>query len=394
MASELTARERMLRALSRQEVDHLPCCFMSFTALRKRLGEDMAELAMAELAMGLDAMRFIPGAPRFERLDHPDLRGLPVRFHPDVEVREWREPTEGGGAHLYKEYRTPGGVLSTSVELSEDWPHGDHIPFMDDYQVPRMVKPLITGPEDLDALASMLAPTQPDDVARYTVEAREAHAFAERYGVLLAGGWGVGMDMANWLCGMQELMFVAMENPQFASDLLEIVHQWNLRRMEVVLSGPVDLFIRRAWYEGCDFITPNFYGAEILPRLKAEVDLAHERGAKFGYICSSGTRPMLDHYLEAGFDVLIGIDPVQGTYTNMPLMKEKLGNAMCLWGGVSGAVTVETGSEEEVRSAVREAIDTLGPDGFILSPIDNLTVDAPLTWQNVEVFIDEWRRHW
>jgi hypothetical protein len=103
---------------------------------------------------------------------------------------------------------------------------------------------------------------------------------------------------------------------------------------------------------------------------------------------------MLDYYLEAGIDVLIGIDPIQGTHTDMPLLKEKLGRRICLWGGVSGAVTVEMGTETEVRGAVREAIETLGPDRFVLSPIDNITVDTPLTWQNLEVFIDEWRRHW
>jgi hypothetical protein len=362
---------------------------MSFTALRKRHGENMAELAKAERAMGLDAMRFIPGAPRYERLEHPDLRGLPIRFDPTIHVREWQEP-----GLLHKEYTTPGGTLTTTVQLSEDWPHGDHIPFIDDYQVPRMVKPLITGPQDLDALSAFLMPPLPEDVARYQQEAKDAQGFAQEHGVLLAGGWGVGMDMANWLCGMQEIMLMAMEQPGFVTDLLEMIHRWNRQRMEVVLSGPVDLYLRRAWYEGCDFVTPGFYREAILPRLKAEVDLAHERGAKFGYICSSGTKPMLGSYREAGFDVLVGVDPVQGSYTDMPLMKSEIGESICLWGGVSGAVTVETGSEEEVRAAVREAIDVLGPEGFILSPIDNITVDVPLTWQNIDIFIDEWRRHW
>jgi len=295
---------------------------------------------------------------------------------------------------LHKEYVTPGGTLRASVRLSEDWPHGDHLPFMDDYQIPRAEKPLITRPEDLDALSYLLTPPHEDDIAGFNQEAGEARAFVERHGVLLAGGWGVGMDMANWLCGMQHLMLLTMEQPAFVEDLLDMIHRWNLARMEVVLSAPVDLYIRRAWYEGCDFVMPAFYRDVILPRLKAEVDLAHERGAKFGYICSSGTRPMLDYYLEAGIDVLIGVDPIQGTHTDMPLMKEVLGGRVCLWGGVSGAVTVEMGSEEEIRVAVREAIQTLGPEGFILSPVDNITIDAPLTWSNLDIFIDEWRRHW
>jgi uroporphyrinogen-III decarboxylase len=392
--AELTSRQRMLRALDLQEMDHVPCCFMSFTALRKRHDEDMVELAKAELAMGLDSMLFIPVAPRPERPDHPDLRGLPMRFHPDVKTKEWHEEVEGDFDILHKEYDTPGGRLTTSVRLSEDWPYGDHIPFIGDYQVPRAIKQLITEPKELDALLYFLTPPQGSDIARFMKEAEEARGFVKEHGVLLAGGWGVGMDMANWLCGMQNLMILTMQQPSFVTDLLEMIHVWNKQRMEVVLSAPVDLYIRRAWYEGCDFVTPRFYREAILPRLKAEVDLAHEHGAKFGYICSSGTKPMLDFLLEAGIDVLIGVDPVQDARMDLALLKERVGDRMCLWGGVSGAVTVEMGTEEEVRLAVRQAVETLGPTGFVLSPVDNITVDAPRTWHNIDVFMQEWRKHW
>ena len=390
--TEMTSRERMLGALNRQDVDHIPCCFMSFTVLRKRLQENLYELAKAERAMGLDAMLFIPSAPRPQRPEHPELRGLPVRFHPEVKTREWREAVAGDFDILHKEYVTPGGKLATQVRLSDDWPHGDHIPFIDDFQVPRAIKPLITQPSDLDALQYFLLPPGESDQARFRQEAQTARAFAQQHQVLLTGGWGVGMDMANWLCGMQNLMVLVMEQPKFVVDLLEMIHVWNRQRMETVLSAPVDLYLRRAWYEGCDFVPPAFYREAILPRLKAEVDLAHAHGAKFGYICSSGTKPMLNYYLEAGIDVLLAVDPVQGTHTDLPLLKNKLGKQACLWGGVSGAITVERGTENEVRTAVRQAIALLGPNGFILSPVDNITVDDPRTWQNIEFFKDEWRR--
>ncbi len=392
--AQLTSRERMLRTINRQAVDHLPCCFMSFTALREKLGDDLYELSKAELGMGLDSMLFIPSTPRALRPEHPDLRGLPVHFDPQVKTTEWREEVPGSYPLLHKVYETPAGKLSTSIRLTEDWRFGNRIPFVDDYQIPRALKPLITEPSELDSLQYMLRPPTEADIAAFQQEVEVAQAFAASQGALLVGGWGVGADLADWLCGIQPLMFHMMDRPAFVDDLLEMIHVWNLRRMEVVLSAPVDLYIRRAWYEGCDFVTRGFYRKSILPRLKAEVDLAHQHGAKFGYICSSGLQPMLDHYLAAGFDVLIGIDPVQGSYTDLPKLKEKLGSRLCLWGGVSGAVTVERGSEAEVRAAVQQAIGLLGPDSFILSPVDNLTVDAPQTWRNVDIFIDEWRRHW
>jgi uroporphyrinogen-III decarboxylase len=389
---KLTSRERMLRAVTQQPVDHTPCCFMSFTALGQRLKEDRYEVAKAQLAMGLDALLFIPAASRAARPEHPDLRGLPIRLPEDVRTEKWREDNGAKGTLLHRAYHTPRGSLTTTVALSEDWPHGAHIPFIDDYQIPRSVKPLIATAADLEVLDYLLQPPTVADVAAFQVEAAKAASFANAHGILLAGGWGVGWDMANWLCGMQNLMVSMMERPSLVDDLLELIHRWNMARMEVVLSAPVDLYLRRAWYEGCDFVTPRFYKQSILPRLKREVDLAHSRGTKFGYICTSGTKPMLDSYLDAGFDVLLGIDPEQGTYTDMPLIQEKLSGKICLWGGVSGAITVEMGSPEEIRAAVDQAIRTFGHAGFILSPIDNITVDAPRTWENIDVFIDAWRQ--
>ena len=385
----MNSRQRILRAINYQEVDYIPCSFMSFAIMRKRKHEDWYAVAREEKALGLDPMLFIPMASRADRREHPDLRGLPVRAHPTVRMVEWVEE----GHTLHKEYQTPAGRLSTSIRLSEDWPHDKHIPFVDDYQIPRAIKPLVTGPDDLLALAFMLQPPGFEDTQFFYEEIGQARLFAEHEGVILAGGWGVGMDMANWLCGMENLMMFAIDQPEFVDQLLEIIHKWNLVRMRTVLSGKVDLFIRRAWYEGCDFITPGFFQQCVLPRLKIEVDLAHEYGANFGYICSSGTRPILDFLVDSGVDVLLGVDPVQGTYTDLPLMKQKLFGKVCVWGGTSAAVTVERGSEVQIRQAVHQAINILGPTGFILSPVDNLTIDEPLTWNNINIFIDEWKRN-
>lgn len=390
--SQMTSRERLLKTINHEKTDYLPCCFMSFSIMRKRYNEDRWAAARAESDMGLDPMLFIPSAPRPDRPEHPDLRGLPVRIPKDVKVNERRETVEKDFDILHKEYVTPKGNLTTSVRLSDDWLHGDHIPFLDDYQVARAKKALITAPEDLDALKYMLMPPSEEDAAAYEDEAAEAHKFCKEAGALLAGGWGIGMDMANWLCGMEDLMMYVMEQPGFVADLLTIIHNWNKKRMEVILSGNVDLFIRRAWYEGCDFINLNFYRQVIMPQLKAEVELAHANNAKFGYICTSGSKPLVDCYLEAGVDVFIGIDPVQGTHTDLTFLKETIGDEICLWGGVSAAITVERGTQDEIRRAVHEAVKILGPDGLILSPIDNLTVNEPQVWENIDIFIDEWKK--
>jgi len=183
MTRNLSSRQRLLRAIDGQDVDYVPCSFMSFAILRSRLRQDWYAVAREEKAMGLDPLLFIPTASRASRREHPDLRGLPVRLGPEVKLREWVED----GLVLHKEYETPAGTLSTRVRLSDDWPHGEHVPFLDDYQVPRTDKPLVTGPDDLPALSFLLTPPSPEDEAAFDQEAATARQFAQ-VGVLAPRG--------------------------------------------------------------------------------------------------------------------------------------------------------------------------------------------------------------
>ncbi len=365
---------------------------MSFTALRKRCNDDFYKLVIMEKELGLDSMLFIPSAPRSTRFNHPELRGLPVKFNSEVVIKEWQEKDNAGNEILKKEYKTPLGVINTEIRQTGNWSYGKHSPFIADALVPRLKKPLIVEDKDLEVLRYILAPPDKYDIAEFQKEAKKAKVFVNNNDLLLAGGWGVGIDMAAWLCGIENLMMLIIDRPSFVEELLNIIYNWNFSRMEVVLSGKIDLFIRRGWYEGGQFVLPEFFKHYMSKIIKKEVDLVHNHNSLFGYICSSGVMPILDSLLEARIDVLIGIDPIQGEGTDLEKIKKKFDNKICLWGGVSGAITVEQGSEKDIRSAVKSAIDTLGPKGFILSPIDNITIDSKKTWRNIEVFIDEWKK--
>jgi len=202
----------------------------------------------------------------------------------------------------------------------------------------------------------------------------------------------MGADALMWLCGAERMLLWAMDEPETIEELLKIISDWNMKRIKVYLDEGIDLLIKRAWYESTDLWSPSLYRKLILPILKKEVDLTHQAGAKFGYIMTSGVMPLLDDLLNSGIDVLIGVDPIQGRGTNLKELKEKLGGRICLWGGVNGFLTIERGTNKEVEDAVSKAISILGPGGFILSPVDNVTDTSDATWNNVKVMIEIWRK--
>ena len=90
---------------------------------------------------------------------------------------------------------------------------------------------------------------------------------------------------------------------------------------------------------------------------------------------------------------LIGPDPVQGKGTDLQRIGEQLRGKMCTWGGINGFITVEMGTKTDIDAAVREAIAALGPEGFILSPVDNIRDPSDETWENVLALIESWKKH-
>jgi len=387
----MTSRERMLAAIECQEADYTPLCFMIFSALREKCGDEY-EFVDRQLELGLDAILRLPGTPAKADSDYGDLHGLPAGCSPEVEVRTWRETAPGSQPDLlHRQYVTPAGTLETIVRRTQDWPYGDRVPFFDDWLCPRSAKFLVTGPDDLPALAYLFPEPSAEDIDALNVEAERARTFCDGRGVLWETGWGVGAEALAWLCGFENMILFALEQPAFVEQLLDLIGHWNRKRMEVVLDARVDLFVRRGWYEGTDFWSPALFRRFIHPHIKREVDLAHQAGAKFAYIMTSGMMPLLDQFLEIGFDVLIGVDPIQGKGTSLAEAKEKLAGRIALWGGVNGFLTMERGDEAEVRSAVEQAMRILAPGGgFILSPVDNVTLNTDVVWRNVFRLIEAW----
>ena len=388
----LSSRERMLQALRRKEPDYVPCSFMIFAALQQRC-KDQFEFVSRQLELGLDA-----------RVELPEL---PFRFHPDVKVKEGRQKRRKGGSILLKEYTTPKGKLAAKVRQTPDWPYGDHVPLFNDYLAPRSRKFLITEERDLESLVYLFAEPSEEDIIAFRQHAESLKRFASEKGLLVSGGWrsrgpekgidkdgGVmGADALMWLCGMENALLWVLEKPEIIQRLLEIVSDWNRKRMAIYLDEGVDLLVRRGWYEGTDLWSPALYRKFIFPYLKEEIEMVHGAGAKFGYIMTSGVMPLLDDFLELGIDVLIGVDPVQGKGTDLRILKEKLGGSVCLWGGVNGFLTIENGEKEEVQKAIQSAISILGPGGgFILSPVDNVTDASERARDNVRTMIETWQQ--
>jgi uroporphyrinogen-III decarboxylase len=387
---QMNSRERLLAAIEHRPVDHVPL-LVRFWSLGGETDNipfnwrDEIQRVEATTALGLDDTLLLQPPLGYVE-DYIAERALGVRSH--IELL----PDEDDQAYpcLKKTYATPEGPLQTIVQLSEDWPRGEDVHLFDDYNLSRLKEPLVKDDADLPRLRHLLPDPTSEQLAAFRARAEELHRAARRLGVLLDGGWVALGDSAMWLCGMQRILYGQMDEPDFIEQVLDTILEWELKRIDLLLEAGIDVLVHMAWYESTDFWSPRTFRKLLRPRLQAEIDRCHARGVKFRYIITRSWQPYRDDLLEMGVDCLTGVDPVQDKL-ELRRVKSHVGGQLCLMGGLNSAVMLSQWSDEQIRLAVRQAIEIMAPGGgFILYPVDAIFNTQP--WERVLLMIDEWKR--
>jgi len=388
----MNSRERMLASIRHEKTDYIPCSFMIFFNLRQRCRNE-EEFVEKQLDMGLDAFT------------HAGY--LKPSLHPAA-VERVRVDRKGGETVFFRQIDTPKGPLTQRVVQNGGWPTEDNFWIFNDWVVPRARENLVKPEEDLEKLPYIFGPFRDEDIRNLRASAEVSRQLARRNGILQMGGWGsynsltrsddgvMGADAMAWLSGYVDVMVLSLTRPDLIEEYMRVIHEWNLKQIGVYLDvTDADIIVRRAWYETTEFWTPAAYRRIIFPTLRKEVELVHQAGRLFGLIVTSAFLPILSDILASGVDVLIGLDPEEGKGTDLGCVKRDFeAYERAIWGGVSGAVTVEGGSEAQTEQAVIRALTVLGKGGgFILSPVDNVREDTPNAWTNTRKFIEVWKRH-
>lgn len=404
MKYEMTSHERMLAAIKRQPVDHIPLGQVFHSTVlgtpADKQWTDQFERAQVMKDLGLDPVIDI-------WLPTPEPP-------PNVSVRKWTEADpDGPDPLLCAEYQTPVGKLVQKVRRTPDWYHPTHYNFLndwtgnvhrpkdrfdeidmlDDWFSRRYKVPLVRGPADLEAFSCVLK--APTGAARDTwiANAREAKRRARRMGLLThARRVSIG-DWFMWVCLIEDFCVAMVEDPDYVSRLFDIINQYNQAIMDLTLEVEPDLIQYRGWYD-----TPDYWGRRrlqkvLVPRIEQLGRQVHDGGALFCHLLSEGYTLYRDILAEMSADVFLGLEPLAAQKSeNFALVKEALGKRHSIWGGVNAPVTVGMGRDDEIDAAVRTAIETLGPTGFILNAAIYL-YDDDVAWDRFMVFVKAWHKY-
>ncbi len=382
MSAGMTPRERILAAIRREPVDHVPCCgFFNPLSPQQRRGRTW-NFPWSPDTPGDEQLRY-----QVEELGLDQVVSVGVRTtrsSPDVRSEAWIE-----GEVLHKRIDTPAGPLHAAVRHNDMWPHGQDIPFYSDFNVGHYVEPWIKTSEDLECLKQIQMPLTVEESIDASREAFAASkALADKYCLATRGGAGMGLTGAQHLFGVRELCMMTIDDPDLVDAYLEHEHAINLIGIRALGELGTDIISRNGFYETADFYGPTTLDRFLTRRLCAEADEARAFGMLTAYTAHTGVMPILDYLDGLTVESLVGVD-IAFEGVDMYELRDRLSGTKAFWTGPSSTYHIWKGPEP-TRQAVRDVMECFGKTGLILSQC--VSSHSIMPWESTLAMIDEWRK--
>ncbi len=229
-------------------------------------------------------------------------------------------------------------------------------------------RPLCATEEQWEAWAERKAPL----FDRLIENATTFHKrLVDKYGdrTLPVGFAAPGIFENSWQAiGFVNFTKFIYQKPEFVKRVIAFQTDFYLRYLEGVMQSGLDVVI------GGDDLghkTGPMMRPELVEKLYGEsyrrvADLVHEHDKKFIFHSCGNIYPLLDKFVEWGFDGLITMEPTAGM--DLARVREQVGHRLVLIGNLDVSYLLVRGSRQEIDDAVRQAIRAAASGGgYVLS---------------------------
>lgn len=172
--------------------------------------------------------------------------------------------------------------------------------------------------------------------------------------------------------GMQNLLMDYILQPELVHDLARIATDYYLGAVDLALAAGVDTVVMNGDLAGeqTTMMSPDQYREYLKPYHKEIVDHVHARNLQIIKHSDGNVWPILDDFLEVGFD---GIHPIQPQCMDIGETKEYVAGRACILGNIDCRHLLVFGTEEEVEQNVKETIEIAAPGGgYIISSSNSI----------------------
>ena len=162
--------------------------------------------------------------------------------------------------------------------------------------------------------------------------------------------------------GMEHLLMDYVLNPGLVHALARIATDFNVAVIDMATKMGIDALVMPGDLAGEEttLISPEHYREFIKPYHKEIVGYAHQKELKIVKHSDGNIWPILDDFLEVGFD---GIHPIQPQCMDIEEVKKYLAGKACILGNIDCRNLLPFGTEEQVEQAVKETIQKAAPGG-------------------------------
>jgi len=375
--AEMTSRERVWAAVSRQEPDRVPL----------DIGGGGSTTLVVEAYQRLEAHWGL--APREPRIMSKTFRL--ANLDEDALVRLGSD-TRAVGVKGFSRAPPPTGDPSTIVDAwGVGWRRAE---YPGGYYWELHRSPLAEATiEDLDRYPW----PDPLEPALTAGLADELRALRESpYAIVADGGFKSFWELGYMLRGLEQLLMDVVAQPEFVTALMEKLLELNLKgtRRFLEIAGPFVQVFRAADDLATQtglLMSPETYRSLLKPFYKRYFDLVHSMtGAKLFYHSCGRVNELLDDLIEIGVEI---INPVQvSAMGDTGELKRRFGSRVAFWGGIDTQHVLPRGTPAEVEREVARRIRDLGPGGgYVVASVHNVQPDVPP--ENVLAMAEAVRRH-
>ncbi len=167
-------------------------------------------------------------------------------------------------------------------------------------------------------------------------------------------------------------------HPEMHAEIAELAEKRAIGMLKYYAEEEIDGLIPCADYGSSTALlaNPKIFVEYVFPWLKAYCDEAHKLGMKVLKHSCGRTLEIFDYFIKAGYDAYQSIQPTAGM--DIKFLKEKYGDRITLWGGVSNENLIG-GKVKDVEADARYAIKYAAPKGgFIYGASQSLAVGIPV----------------
>ena len=178
---------------------------------------------------------------------------------------------------------------------------------------------------------------------------------------------------AACLYGIENLIMASMEDPEWVHAFLSVLKERKKVYINSLKGAKYDLLELGGGDASTTVISPDIFNEFVAPYDADLIEAAHLAGQRIVYHTCGGMMPILEDIAAMKPDAMETFTPPDmGADVNLKEAKQRIGDKVCMIGGLDQFHYFKGCSAQETRDEVRRCFEEAGEGGgFILSPSDH-----------------------